>query len=195
MRIVAPSTGHSSKGFAASPVSSISIAPKPPTSASSIACSISVRNESEAFGYSSERRRIFARFAANATFSGSWSRFSRTCQSIAATRSLIRLMARRTTGVSANLRRFAGVGLGSARDGNAYGDSTDGKASVFRSTVSAFRPPPSSASACFPNPSIQCSFIFTSSWLLPVLSIPNRKGMANCHAFQLLNYCATDYCL
>ena len=41
MRIVAPSTGHSVKGFCASPVTLTSIAPNPPTSASSSTCSAS----------------------------------------------------------------------------------------------------------------------------------------------------------
>ncbi len=56
MRIEAPSTGHSIAGRSGSPVGSISMAPKPPVSASSIACSINVRKLSAGFGSSSVRR-------------------------------------------------------------------------------------------------------------------------------------------
>ncbi len=133
MRIEAPSTGHSIAGRSGSPVGSISMAPKPPVSASSITCSTSVRKLSAGFGSSSARRRARSFRAAKATSSGRTPRRTRTCQSMAAMRSLITLMARRTTGVSANLRRFMGVGLGRCRPGNCTGLRIAGSASVLRS--------------------------------------------------------------
>ena len=137
MRIDAPSTGHSIAGRSGSPVGSISMAPKPPVSASSIACSIKVRKLSVAFGSSSIRRSARSLRAVKATSSGLTPRRTRTCQSMAAMRSLMTLIARRTTGVSANRRRFTGVGLGRCRPGNCTGLRIAGSASVFRSASAA----------------------------------------------------------
>jgi hypothetical protein len=55
---------------------------------------------------------------------------------------LITLIARRTIGVSANLRRFIGVGLGSSRPGKLTGLKMDGSASVLRSASGVSRPAP-----------------------------------------------------
>ena len=132
MRIEAPSTGHSIAGRSASPVGSISMAPNPPVSASSITCSIRVRKLSAGFGSSSMRRSARSFRSANATSSDLTPRRTRTCQSIAAIRSLITLIARRTNGVSANRRRFIGVGLGRCLPGNCAGLRIAGSAKVFR---------------------------------------------------------------
>ncbi len=145
MRIEAPSTAHSIAGRSASPVGSISMAPKPPVSASSITCSIRVRKLSAAFGSSSVRRSARSFRSAKATSPGRTPRRTRTCQSIAAMRSLITLIARRTTGVSANRRRFAGVGLGSSCPGNCTGLRIAGSASVLRSASASAAP---AASSC-----------------------------------------------
>ncbi len=118
MRIVAPSTGHISSGClsvesAVQPtVKSNSIAPNPPTMTSSKTCSTSERNESSGFGASKFSVSIWIRRGP----SGIWSS-ARPCRGwilhrIPTIRSLIALIARRATGVSANRRRLAGVGLG-----------------------------------------------------------------------------------
>ena len=69
-------------------------------------------------------------------------RRSRTCQSMDAIRSLITLIARRTTGVSANRRRFTGVGLGSSFLETAPGSRSQACASVLRSAFRVHRDPP-----------------------------------------------------
>jgi hypothetical protein len=87
-----------------------------------------------------------------------------------AIRSLITLIARRTTGVSANRRRFMGVGFGSRRPGNWTGLNTAGSASVLRSASasaapaarSAFRPLPVACRQISRN----CSPTFTRTFLL-----------------------------
>ncbi len=118
IRIEAPSTAHIIAGRSGSPVGSISIAPNPPVSASSMACSIRVRKLSTAFGSSSIRRNARSLLSVNARSCWRNPRRTLTCQSMAAIRSLMTLIARRTTGVSANRRRFIGVALGSSRPGN-----------------------------------------------------------------------------
>ena len=168
MRIEAPSTAHNIAGRSSSPVGSISMAPKPPVKASSIACSMSVRKLSTAFGSSSIRRSARNFFFAKATSSAFAPRRTRTCQSIAAIRSLITLIARRTTGVSANRRRFAGVGLGKCRPGNWTGVRIDGSANVFRSASASAAPDIMSALrlvACLQisrncSPTLTCTFPF-----------------------------------
>ncbi len=68
----------------------------------------------------------------SASLKGARPRRGWTRQFIPAMRSLIVLMARRATGVSANLRRFAGVGFGSPSDLVPKCVSTDGMAIVRR---------------------------------------------------------------
>jgi len=58
------------------------------------------------------------------------------------------LIARRTTGVSANFRKFAGVGFGSARCAW-YGLKIEGSATVFR--CASFRCPSTAATSPAPN--------------------------------------------
>ena len=112
---------------------SISTAPNPPVRASSITCSISVRKLSTGLGSSSVLRSAF-NFLFNPSTSPSITpRRTRTCQSIDAIRSLITLIALRTTGVSAKRRRFTGVGLGSNFPGKCTGLIIAGIARVFRS--------------------------------------------------------------
>ena len=126
-----------------SPVASISIAPKPPVKASSTTCSISERKLSEAFGSSSIRLSALRRSSTSGISSALTPRRVRTCQSIAAMRSLITLIARRTTGVSAKRRRFCGVGLGSSLPALCTGFRIEGRATVRRSASkpAAFIPP------------------------------------------------------
>jgi len=167
MRIEAPSTGHSIAGRSESPVGSISMAPKPPVSASSITCSIRVRKLSTALGSSSVLRKAFSFLATNATSPGSTPRRTRICQSMAAMRSLITLMARRTTGVSAKRRRLAGVGLGSSFPENWTGLRIAGSANVLRSASASFAPadtsPPLPCVACR-QISRNCSRTFTRTF-------------------------------
>jgi hypothetical protein len=167
---LASPTAHIIAGRSSSPVGSISIAPKPPVSASSIACSIRVLKLSTAFGSSSDRRSARSFFAANATSLALTPRRTRTCQSMAAIRSLITLIARRTTGVSANQRRLAGVGLGKCRPGNWIGLRIEGSASVLRSASAsaalaapfAIEPPPIACRQISRNcsPTFTCTFLF-----------------------------------
>jgi hypothetical protein len=80
------------------------------------------------------------------------------------------LIARLTTGVSANLRKFIGVGLGKCCPGNWTGLKIAGSASVFRSASASAAP--AAISALCPLPvacrqiSRNCSPTFTRTFLL-----------------------------
>ena len=171
-------------GRSGSPVGSISIAPKPPVSASSITCSIRVRKLSMAFGSSSTRRNAASFLAASAASTPSAPRRTRTCQSIAATRSLITLIARRTTGVSANLRRFMGVGLGRSRPGNCTGLRIEGSASVLRcasasaplADTSPLAPACPACRVACRHISRNCSAIFTRTFLFRLFTKAKRHS-------------------
>ena len=203
MRIDAPSTGHNIAGRSGSPVGSISMAPKPPVSASSIACSINVRKLSVEFGSSSVRRSARSLRSTYPTSPASKPRRTRTCQSMAAMRSLMTLIARRTTGVSANRRRFTGVGLGRCRPGNCIGLRIAGSASVLRSASAAaansaapdFTPRPSRSTprACRHisrncSPTFTCTFLVSKLVsklrpnLVPKLCLENKRAQPSGHA-------------
>src|SRR5208283_723214 len=118
IRIVAPSTGHITRGSLSAESSvhpstrSSSIAPNPPTITSSRTCSTIERNESSGFSASKFSVSTWIRCGPCGICScarplSGWIRHR-----IPTIRSLITLIARRATGVSANLRRLAGVGFG-----------------------------------------------------------------------------------
>ena len=118
IRIVAPSTGHITRGSLSAessvhPVTkSSSIAPNPPTITSSNTCSTSERNESSGFGASKFSVSTCIRCEPSGICSSVRPRRGWMRHRIPTIRSLITLIARRATGVSANRRRFAGVGFG-----------------------------------------------------------------------------------
>jgi hypothetical protein len=101
-------------------------------------------------------------------------------------RSLITLIALRTTGVSANRRRFIGVGLGNSCPGNWTGLNIAGNARVFRSAsasaaaaaISAFRP---LLVACR-HISRNCSPTFTRTFLFSAAPKTKRHGPGKGHA-------------
>ncbi len=100
---------------------------------------------------------------------------------MAAMRSLITLIARRTTGVSANRRRFIGVGLGRSRPGNCTGLRIAGSASVFRSASASrrarrYRRPSGRPRVACRQISRNCSPTFTRTFLF--LPPKNKKGTA-----------------
>ena len=215
MRIDAPSTGHNIAGRSASPVGSISMAPKPPVSASSIACSINVRKLSVGFGSSSVRRNARSLRSTYPTSPDSTPRRTRTCQSMAAMRSLMTLIARRTTGVSANRRRFTGVGLGRCRPGNCTGLKIAGSAKVLRSAAAAAANSALAISAPWASPprpscptpracrhiSRNCSPTFTRTFLVlslapslaPKLCLKSKRAQPIGHALlESLIFPATD---
>ena len=117
----------------------------------------------------------------SATSSGRTPRRTRTCQSMAAMRSLITLIARRTSGVSANRRRFTGVGLGRCRPET----GPDSGSQAAPASCAPPRPrfaPAQSSPARLPRrrlpPHLPQLFAYLHAHL------PSKtKGMAQCHAF------------